>query len=280
MKTRNSVLCALGLAAAMTIGGAATAAAQVTDTTGRARSQTRIPVRKERPAAAAVAPRVDTVTVTRTDTVVMRQSDTVTVTRTDTVTRMEELPLQPLPGWYFGIGAGMDVPTAAWLNVAKLAPTGHIHFGYFPGAAPLGIRFSGDYSMFGSRDTDCPQCSSTKLMSGTADLVLRFPLDRKSKINPQIYFLGGGGIDKFSDFNPYRTGTNGSTIVTAGKDTYLNYPGLALTAAQAGDKSLFYHWDFGGGFQLGHFFMESKYVSVMTTNANSVHVPIIVGLNF
>ena len=114
MKTRNSVLCALGLAAAITIGGAATAAAQGTDTTGRARSQTRIPVRKEAPVQA--APRVDTVTVTRTDTVVMRRSDTVTVTRVDTVTRIEELPLQPLLGWQFGIGVGMDVPTANWLH--------------------------------------------------------------------------------------------------------------------------------------------------------------------
>src|SRR5215210_5055958 len=65
MKTRNSALCALGLAAALTLGGAVTAAAQ--DTT-RARSQTRIPVRKDQPAP--VQALVDTVTITRTDTVV------------------------------------------------------------------------------------------------------------------------------------------------------------------------------------------------------------------
>jgi len=278
MKTRNSVLCALGLAAAITLGGAATAAAQGTDTTGRARSQTRIPIRKEQPAA--VAPRVDTVTVTRTDTVVMRRSDTVTVTRTDTVTRIEELPLQPLPGWQFGVGVGMDVPTANWLTVAKLAPTVHAHLGWFPGTSPIGLRISGDWTSFGSRDTDCPQCSSTKLLSGSADLVWRFPLDRKSKVNPVIYILGGGGIDKFSDFNPYRTGLNNNTIVTAGSDTYLNYPGTTLTAAAAGDKSLFYHWDVGGGIQLSHFFIESKYVSINTNGDASKHIPILVGLNF
>ena len=59
MKTRNSALYALGLAAAITLGGAVTAAAQ--DTT-RARSQTRIPVRKDQPAP--VQARVDTVTIT------------------------------------------------------------------------------------------------------------------------------------------------------------------------------------------------------------------------
>ena len=100
MKTRNSALCALGLAAAITLGGALTAAAQ--DTT-RARPQTRIPVRKDQPVA---PPRVDTVTVTRTDTVVRTRTDTVTVTRVDTVTRIEELPLQPLGQWQFGVGVG------------------------------------------------------------------------------------------------------------------------------------------------------------------------------
>lgn len=279
MKTRKSALCALGLAAALTLGGAVTAAAQVTDTTGRARSQTRIPIRKDQGQPAPVA-RVDTVTITRSDTVIMRRTDTVTVQRTDTVTRMEELPLQPLKSVLFGIGGGLDVPLAAWLGVAKLGYTGHAHLGFFPGTSPLGLRIDGDYTSFGSRETDCPACSSTKLIAGSANLVLRIPLDRKSKVNPTVYFLGGGGIDKFSDFNPYRSGERGEKIVTAGKDTYLNYPGLTLTAANAGDKGMFYHWDFGGGFTLGHFFMESKYTSINTTGDNSRHIPIIVGLNF
>jgi hypothetical protein len=279
MKTRKSALCALGLAAAITLGGAASAAAQVTDTTGRARSQTRIPIRKDQGQAAAVT-RTDTVTITRTDTVIMRRTDTVTVQRTDTVTRVEELPLQPLKSFQFGLGVGMDVPLAAWLGVAKLAPTGHAHLGFFPGAGPIGLRLDGDYTAFGSRETDCPNCSSTKLISGSANLVLRIPLDRKSPINPQIYFLGGGGIDKFSDFVPYRAGERGTSIVTAGKDTYLSYPGLALTAAQAGDESMFYHWDVGGGFQLGRFFMEAKYHSINTNGENSAHIPIVLGINF
>lgn len=278
MKTRKSALCALGLAAALTLGGAVTASAQVTDTTGRARSQTRIPIRKDQgPAAVA---RTDTVTITRTDTIRVTRTDTVTVQRTDTVTKMEELPLQPLKSVQFGLGGGLDVPLAAWLGVAKLGYNAHAHLGFFPGAGPLGLRLDGDYSMFPSRDTDCPACSSTKLMSGSANIVLRFPLDRKSPINPIVYFLGGGGIDKFSDFNPYRSGERGQTVVTAGKDTYLNYPGLPLTATQAGDKSMFYHWDFGGGVQLGHFFIESKYTSINTTGDASRHIPIIVGLNF
>jgi hypothetical protein len=193
---------------------------------------------------------------------------------------MEELPLQPLKSVQFGLGGGLDVPLGAWLNSAKLGYNAHAPLGFFPGASPLGLRIDGDYSQFGARESDCSACSSTKLISGSANLVLRFPLDRKSPINPTIYFLGGGGIDKFTDFNPYRTGTNNQTIVTAGKDTYMSYPGVPVTTTSAGDKSMFYHWDFGGGFTLGHFFMESKYTSINTNGANSKHIPITVGINF
>jgi hypothetical protein len=59
MRFRTAALCSLGLAAALTLGASATASAQV-DTSGRARSTTRIPVRKD----GGSAPRVDTVTVT------------------------------------------------------------------------------------------------------------------------------------------------------------------------------------------------------------------------
>ena len=200
MKTRNSALFALGLAAALTLGGSMTASAQ--DTTTRARSQRRIPVRKEQPAPQPA--RVDTVTITRTDTVVRTRTDTVTVTRVDTVTRIEELPLQRLPGWQFWSGTGMDIPTQEWLNVASIGWTAHAHLGWFPGTSPVGIRVDGDYSNFGARELDCPNCSSTKLWQLSGVLEWRIPLDRKSKVNPQIYFLGGGGFDWFTDFVPYR----------------------------------------------------------------------------
>jgi hypothetical protein len=277
MKTRNSALCALGLAAAITLGGAVTAAAQ--DTTGRARSQTRIPVRKDQGGQPAAVTRVDTVTVTRTDTVVMRRTDTVTVTRVDTVTRIEELPLQPLPGVQFGIGVGAAFPTADFRNVIKDGGDIHAHLGFFPGLSPLGLRIDGDYLIFPNRETSCSQCPGTKLIQGSANLVLRFPMDRKSPVNPVVYFLGGGGIDKFTDFTAYITNTPPKKLVTAGKDTYTG-AGSYATVATAGDKSLFYHWDVGGGIQLGKFFIEAKYVNIMTTNENTGYVPVTIGLNF
>jgi hypothetical protein len=266
-------LFALGLAAALTLGGAMTASAQ--DTT-RARSQRRIPVRKEQPAPQPA--RVDTVTITRTDTVVRTRTDTVTVTRVDTVTRIEELPLQKLPGWFFGLGTGMDIPTQEWLNVARLGWTARAHVGWFPGTSPVGIRVDGDYSNFGSREDDCPNCSSTQLWQLSGNLVWRIPLDRKSKVNPQIYFLGGGGFDWFTDFAPYRK-TDG-TIVTAGDKTITTFPGVPVAVVSDNGGSTKGHWQLGGGVQLGGFFIESMYKSVNTDGANSNHVPVLLGWNW
>jgi hypothetical protein len=276
MKTRNSALFALGLAAALTLGGAMTAHAQDTTGTRRARSQRRIPVRKEQPAPQPA--RVDTVTITRTDTVVRTRTDTVTVTRVDTVTRIEELPLQRLPGWQFGLGTGLDVPLGAWLNSAQLGWTGHAHLGWFPGTSPVGIRIDGDYSNFGSRELDCPDCSSTKLWQLSGALEWRIPLDRKSKVNPQIYFLGGGGFDWFSDFVPYRK-QDDNTVVTAGSKTVTTFP-AGVPRVVVGDGSTFYHWSVGGGIQLGGFFIESQYKSINTDGASSMHVPVLVGWNW
>jgi hypothetical protein len=274
MKTRNSALFALGLAAALTLGGAMTASAQ--DTTTRARSQRRIPVRKEQPAPQPA--RVDTVTITRTDTVVRTRTDTVTVTRVDTVTRIEELPLQRLPGWQFGLGVGMDIPLGAWLNSTALGWTAHGHLGWFPGTSPIGIRIDGDYTGFGARDLDCPNCSSTKLTQLSGSLEWRIPLDRKSKVNPVIYFLGGGGIDWFSDFAPYRK-QDDNTIVTAGSNTITNFPGFG-NVVSTDDSGTFYHWSVGGGVQFGGLFIESQYKSINTNGASSMHVPVLVGWNW
>jgi hypothetical protein len=274
MKTRNSALFALGLAAAITLGGAVTAAAQ--DTT-RARSQTRIPVRKDQPTA--VAPRVDTVTVTRTDTVVRTRTDTVTVTRVDTVTRIEELPLQPLGAFQFGIGVGAALPTGDWRNVSKDGYDIHAHLGWFPGASVFGLRLDGDYVAMGGRDTDCSGCPGAKAFEVGLDAVLRFPLDRKSPVNPQFYVLGGAGLDWFSDFTPYRTTERPPQIVTGGKNTYTGAGSVVGSTANIADDQL-WHWDVGAGIQLGKFFIESKYVAINTDQKSSAYVPVRIGINF
>ena len=280
MKTRNFVLCALGLAAAVTTGNATIASAQ-------AASQRRIPVRKEQPAE---APKIDTVRIVRVDTVTIRgRTDTVvrTVERLRVDTVMQTLPLHRLPGLYFGLGAGVAVPMNDWRNTTKDGPAIQGILGWFPKDGALGLRVDALGDFFGHRATDCPSCPSPKLWEGNADVVLRFPLDRRSDLNPVVYFMGGGGVDKFTDFLPFRNSS--SKIVTAGSDTYLNYPGLTLssTAGAAnfrGDKSLFWNYNAGAGLDWTmwdlHWYIESKYTTISTTNGNSHYWPTIVGLKF
>jgi hypothetical protein len=276
MKTRNFALCALGLAAAITFGGAATASAQ-------ARSDTRIPVRKDQPAPEQVV-RTDTIRIVRVDTV-MRPGrvDTVTVrVKPDTVMQMQMLPVQKLPGVYFGLGGGVAIPYSSWRNVVKDGPMVQAQIGWFPKDAALGLRLDGAAVFMGKRDTDCPNCDSPRLWQGSAEALLRFPLDRTSKLNPVLYFLGGGGVDKFQHFAPYRN--KAGTIITAGENTVLNYPGTTLTAAAAGNKGIFYHWDAGTGldFNLGpaHMYVEGKFVQVQTTGGPSRYFPVTAGFKF
>ena len=260
MKTRNFVLSALGLAAAITFGGAETASAQ-------ARSTTRIPVRKDQPAEP-VAVKPDTVYITRHDTVTVRgRTDTVTIrTRPDTIIQMEMLPTQKLPGVYFGLAGGVAVPMNHWRDFIHDGYDVNAQLGWFPENGAIGIRVDGNYANFARRKTDCAACKDTKLMSGMADLVWRIPLDRKSHINPVIYLMGGGGIDHLSDFNNY-TNTDGK-LVTVG-------------ATGSGTK---YDYNVGAGidYTLGglHFFNEGRYVTINTDGGPSHYWPILMGLKF
>ena len=265
MKTRNFVLSALGLAAAITIGGAEMASAQ------RARSTTRIPVKKDQPAEVMPA-KTDTVYITRRDTVTLRgRTDTVTIrTRPDTIMQMEMLPTQKLPGVYFGLAGGVAVPMNHFRDFIHDGYDVNAQLGYFPENGSIGIRIDGNYANFARRKTDCAACKDTKLASGMADLVFRIPLDRKSHINPVIYLMGGGGIDHFSDFNSY-TNTEGK-VVTAGTATAGNSSGTK------------YDYNFGAGidYTLGglHFFNEGRYVTINTDGGNTHYWPILMGLKF
>ena len=264
MKTRNFVLSALGLAAAITFGGAESASAQ-------ARSTTRIPVRKDQPAEP-VAVKPDTVYITRHDTVTIRgRTDTVTIrTRPDTIVQMEMLPTQRLPGVYFGLAGGVAVPMNHWRDFIHDGYDLNAQLGWFPENGAIGIRVDGNYASFAHRKTDCVGCPDTKNISGMADLVWRIPLDRKSHVNPVIYLLGGAGFDHLSDFISY-TNTEGK-VVTAGTPT--------------GNISSGTKWDYNVGagidYTLGglHFFNEGRYVTINTEGGNSHYWPILMGLKF
>ena len=269
MKTRISVLYALGLAAAITLGAVPTASAQK-----RATSQKRIPVRKEVPVQ---APRTDTVTVTRVDTVTIRRTDTVstTVVRYDTVTRMVYPPLQPLPGLFFGLGAGANIPMN---NIRAMFKDGYAlqgQVGYFPMNSPLGLRVDGTWGKLSHYDTTCPQCESPNVWTVGGDVILRMPLDRTSKLNPVLYAFAGGGWSHFGD---------------------IKYPEQLINAGGNPNKQAdlaggHAYWDVGPGvdFSLGrlHLYAEGRYMTIFTkaqaANSENLHshmFPVYGGIKF
>ena len=273
MKTRNSALYALGLAAAITLGGAASAGAQAKKTTKkhtktRVKSAVSIPVKKDTP----VASKSDTVMVTRVDTVMVRRTDTVTVNtfRTDTVVRMVNPPLAKLPGLFFGLGAGADIPMNDIRGYVKDGYAGQFQIGYFPSESSMfGIRGDATYGQLGARDTDCKTCTSPKLLTGGGDIILRMPIDRTSKLNPVLYIFGGGGYAKFSDV-----------------DVRQNPPALNVNFTSTGN--LYYDVGPGVDFNLGglHLYAEGKYMTIRSgtatgkTNGNIHLFPVFGGLKF
>jgi hypothetical protein len=263
MKTRNSALYALGLAAAITLGGAVTAGAQVKRPTTRRRPAQSIPVRKDVP-----PPKTDTVVVTRVDTVTIRgRTDTVvnTVMRYDTVTRMVYPPLQPLPGFFFGIGAGADIPMNNVRAVTKDGWAVQGQVGWFPSASSMfGIRADGTYGQTPHRETDCRGCSDPKLWTIGGDVILRFPIDRTSKLNPVLYAFGGGGWANYSSIDARQTRQ-------MGRDVIFTNDGQA-------------YWDVGPGvdFSVGglHLYAEGRYMTVMTDGKSAHLFPVYGGIKF
>ena len=266
MKTRNSALYALGLAAAITLGGAITAGAQAKKKTvkkRRVKSSVSIPVKKE-PAAMAMH---DTVMVTRVDTVIVRRADTVTTTmmRTDTVTRMVYPPLAKLPGTFFALGAGSDIVMNDIRGYFKDSYAGQAQLGYFPENSPLGLRVDGTYGRIHSRERDCgPNCANPSVYTVGGDVILRAPLDRTSYLNPVIYIFGGGGWAHFGDITKpqqlVQCCTSGPIDVSGGHGYYDVGPGVDFTL---------------GGL---HLYAEGRYMTIMTANKNAHMFPVYGGI--
>jgi hypothetical protein len=276
---KNYLSCALGLAVAISFGGA-TASAQAT-------SDKRIPIRKDVAAApAAAVTKTDTVQLAgRVDTVVVAGPvRTVTVQHYDTTTvvQVQQMKVHRLPDLYYGLGAGVPIPMNSWRNSTKEGPAVQGMLGWFPHDGALGLRADVTGSFLSHRATDCPLCPDPSIYAGNADVVLRLPLDRTSYLNPVVYFLGGAGAAKINNFIPYKN-TDGQ-IVTGGDNTYLNEPGFVITPAGAGTASWFLNVEAGAGldFNAGpaHMYLETKYSTLGTTNGGSHYWPTIIGFKF
>ena len=147
MRVRNITTCALGLAAALTL-GASVSAAQSTDTTRLRRpSEQRINISKGE-----VAPvvRIETVYVTRYDTVRVDN----TIVRVDTVTVTQTVPVYATrgPALYWGLLGGLDKPID---NIDNVYETGwHLGalLGYEPAKTFVGYRLGLNFTRMNPED--------------------------------------------------------------------------------------------------------------------------------
>ena len=137
--------------ALLLVAGAAFIAFDASSASAQARSTRRIPVSKEAPGE--VAPRVDTVTVYRTDTLRMQgRVDTLrltnTVTRVDTVVQSVPMLTRHVGGLYFGLGGGVGLPYGSIRTVNQPGEMAQLQVGWQGLNNPLGFRLDGTWNRF------------------------------------------------------------------------------------------------------------------------------------
>jgi len=269
MRVRFMTTCALGLAAALSL--ANTLAAQQTQDTTKLRttSQTRINISKGEVVAPA---RVDTVYVTRYDTV------TNTVTRIDTVTVTPVAPLvvPKVKGpFYWGAYAGSTWP---WGNIDRVYTNG-FHAGGVLGwegqNIPVGLRFDGAMSQLGKE-----QGTLTTLQQGSGtSLMLHLAGD--AKVNAIMVrgwnFYGIGGLN----YNRYKRIALASTD---GDNCDYEIRGDCFTNANNTSWSDKFGFNFGLGtdFHIGSqdMFLEGRYMAIQANGARSWVLPLSLGVRY
>jgi hypothetical protein len=276
---RNALLLVAG--AAMLALNASAGSAQDTTRTRRTTSSRRIPVAKESPGEV-VPPRVDTVTVYKTDTLRLRSVDTVrttnTVTRIDTVVQTVNLTPKMIGGVYFGLAGGVAIPAGAIRTVNNTGALGQFQVGWQGLKSWIGARFDGSYTQYSE--------NSNYADLGAKPDLWNFNLDLKLDIPVGAHWFGGG-----AQFAPYLIG-GGSYVYYRNLRMQLEEglrggvgPQNALVAGGANNWEHNWGWNAGGGlgWHIGRseVFVESRaiYFSHGDQFSKSWHVPIAFGVN-
>jgi hypothetical protein len=287
------------------------------DTThARPRSTKRISVKKESGEVAPM-PRVDTVTIFRTDTLSITRIDTVTTTntvvRTDTLVQTITRPIPAIGNFYGGFAAGVTVPAGGLQHLNETGGTGQLQFGWQPVHSVLGARIDGSYSRyrrpFGFNNdeflTATPLLNFTNIESRSPN-IWNFNLDLKVSIPGiesafghavtfQPYLLGGGGFVTY-DHLPLETRDGAFVVVRDGVVQTTN--GIILTGVTVDNFDTGWHtdwgWNAGGGlawrFANKELFVESRVLGFNPHSTNNLfpnisfrsarQVPIVFGMNF
>lgn len=265
-----------GIAAALTLGMLATAAAQGTKTAPKkpvAKPTTVVPVTKDSPGEVV---RVDTQRVYIHDTVTgptVYRRDTITVTGA-TITRYDTTTVVTIPGWldsghglYFGLGAGSYYPSGGLGGGQIPGYAFQMNLGVDPAGSPLGLRLT-----TGLARPDEEQVTSTlggrpSVINTTADLKLRVPFFSSTRFpNFGLYAVGGGALVMYKD------------LVMEDEN---KVPQLADHKWHDS-----FGWNAGGGatLSLGHkreLFLEARAINFMKSGFENGHqLPLILGINW
>jgi hypothetical protein len=299
---RNALLLVAG--AAIFALDASAVSAQDSTRTRRPTSSKRIPIAKESPGEV-VPPRVDTVTVYRTDTLRLRLVDTVTrthtVTRIDTVVQTVNIMPRMVGGFYVGLAAGAAVPAGSLREGTNTGGLGQLQIGWQGLKNLLGGRLDASYSGYGRdrRFTDFER--QLNLTTSRAEL-WNINLDAKLNIPGAQHWFGSG-----TRFTPYLLG--GGTWVDA-RNLRLQLqnpplvvnplnvvvgPGGVVIVGNADQWHSEWGWNAGGGlgWHMGSkevfvesraiWFNDNRKVVIDGTEFKTGHawqVPVIFGVNF
>jgi len=271
MRVRNITTCALGLAAALML--ASELPAQQDTTRLRTRSDTRINVSKGE----VVPARVDTVYITRYDTVRVNN----TIVRVDTVTVAQPQPVVPMKikgPMFWGVFAGTTWP---WGNVDRLYTNG-FHAGGVLGwesqNSPIGVRFDGGMSQIGRE-----QGRVTALVGTGTPLMLHLAADLKAKalMFRGWSFYGIGGVN----YNRYR---RIATVATADNAEFCGaqYDGKGGCYVAADDDrwsdKVGFNFGLGTDFHIGSqdMFLEARYMAIQANGARTWTLPVSLGVRY
>lgn len=277
--------------AAMLAVDATAVLAQDTTSTHRTRSQRRIPVSKESSGevAATVTPRIDTVTVYKTDTLQLPpRVDTVTntVTRTDTVVHNVPMIPRQIGGLYFGLAGGTNLPEGGLRTVNNVGGTGQLQLGWQGATSPLGLRGDVQYTQFAEAAPYASLGGKPDVINGNLDLKLQIPIMQHvfgTSVSFSPYLIGGGSYIRFRNLRmqlqePTTTTANGETAVS---------PLGTMDSGWHDD----WGWNAGGGlaWHMGRHevFIESRLIQFSRGTSDkgqsfesARQIPIVFGVNF
>jgi len=281
MLNRNALVLVAG-AAIFALDASVASAQDTTKTRPRATSTKRIPVSKEQ-GGEVVAPRVDTVTVYRTDTLSLPgRVDTVTTTTTNTIVRVDTV-LRPMPlvirqvgGFYWGLAGGSSLPAAQFNDSDHPGWRVEMPFGIDPIGTPFGLRFNLGYGRYEPHSWVSPLLNQAQVMNADADLKVRFISVTPRSTRIQLYMVGGASYNRYSDVLETNHGVYSIGDAMGG-------PGV-LPANP--DHSWHSGWGYnsGAGVEIGkgvtNLFIEGRYSRFNGENTPISHVPVVIGLSF